>query len=155
LIVRDDKQSGARLSIRADAVRPQDMTIPLWSLLVASLLPYIWFGVASGLRKQEFGVADNRHPRLQEAQQTDRGARAMGASANAFEALSVFAPAVIVAHLRAAGSPVATVLAIAWLLLRVVHGIAYLGDKPALRTACFALASVCAIALYFVAAHML
>jgi uncharacterized MAPEG superfamily protein len=143
------------LSILVDAVRPQDMTIPLWSLLVASVLPYVWFGIASGLRRQEFGVADNRHPRLQEAQQTDRGARAMGASANAFEALSVYAPAVIVAHLRTADSPLGPVLAIAWVALRVVHGIAYLGDKPALRTGCFALASGCAIAFYFVAAHRL
>jgi uncharacterized MAPEG superfamily protein len=131
------------------------MTIPLWSLLVASVLPYIWFGVASSLRKQEFGVADNRHPRLQEARQTDRGARAMGASANAFEALAVYAPAVLVAHLQAASSRLGPMLAIAWLVLRVLHGVAYLTDKPALRSALFGLASACAIAFYLLAAHVL
>jgi uncharacterized MAPEG superfamily protein len=131
------------------------MTIPLWSLLIASVLPYVWFGVASNLRKQEFGVADNFHPRLQEAKQTDRGARAMGASANAFEALAVFAPAVLFAHFQAAASPFAAALAMTWVGLRVGHGVAYLANKPALRTACFALASACAIALYFVAARML
>lgn len=42
------------------------MTIPLWTLLVATLLPYVWFSLANPLRKQEFGALDNRHPRIQE-----------------------------------------------------------------------------------------
>jgi uncharacterized MAPEG superfamily protein len=131
------------------------MTLSLWSLLVASLLPYVWFGVANNLRKQQFGTADNRHPRLQQAQQTEAGARASGASANAFEALTLYAPAVLVAHMLAAHSELAPKLAIAWLVLRVGHGLAYIGDKPALRTVCFALASACTIALYLVGARVL
>jgi uncharacterized MAPEG superfamily protein len=131
------------------------MTIPLWSLLVASLLPYLWFGIANNQRKRQFGAVDNRHPRLQQAQQTEAGARASGASANAFEALATYAPAVIVAHILAAGSQLAAALSVAWLLLRIGHGLAYIADKPALRTLCFALGAACAIALYFVAAHVL
>jgi uncharacterized MAPEG superfamily protein len=131
------------------------MTIPLWSLPIASFLPYLWFGIASNLRKQEFGELDNRHPRLQEAKQTDRGARAMGASSNAFEALMLYVPAVLVAHVQAADSKLATLLAVVFLVSRVLHGVAYIGDKPSLRSACFGIGALCTFALYFVGAHII
>ncbi len=98
------------------------MTTPLWSLLAASLLPYVWFSFANSLRQREFGTLDNHHPRQQQAKQTYKGARAQAASANAFEALSVYAPAVIVAHLLAPTSSLAPVLALAWVALRLGHG---------------------------------
>jgi uncharacterized MAPEG superfamily protein len=131
------------------------MTLPLWSLLAAVLLPYVWFTIANPLRKTEFGTLDNRHPRLQEAKQTGMGARASAASSNAFEALSVYAPAVLVAHLLSPESALAPKLAVAWLALRIAHGVFYIGDKPAARTACFALGSACAISLFLVGAHVL
>jgi uncharacterized MAPEG superfamily protein len=131
------------------------MTIPLWTLLVATLLPYVWFALSNPLRKREFGTLDNRHPRVQQAKQTDRGARATAASANAFEALMIYAPAVLVAHVEAPASGLATTLALAWVAFRVGHGVAYMGDKPAVRTAFFALGSVCALALFLVGAHIL
>jgi uncharacterized MAPEG superfamily protein len=131
------------------------MTIPLWTLFVAALLPYVWFSLANPLRKQEFGTLDNSHPRLQEAKQTGRGARANGASANAFEALAVYAPAVLTAHVAAPASELAPRLALAWVALRVAHGIFYIADRPAARTVSFALASLCAMALFLVAARVL
>jgi uncharacterized MAPEG superfamily protein len=131
------------------------MTIPLWTLLIAGLLPYVWFAIANPLRKQEFGTLDNHHPRLQEAKQTARGARANGASANAFEALTVYAPAVLVAHINAPNAALAPTLALAWVSLRAGHGIAYLANQPGLRTTCFVLATLCSIAMYLVGAHVL
>jgi uncharacterized MAPEG superfamily protein len=76
-------------------------------------------------------------------------------SANAFEALAVYAPAVLVAHLNAPNSTLAPTLALVWVALRVAHGFAYLANLPALRTACFALATLCSIALYLVGGHVL
>ena len=75
------------------------MTTPFWCLAIVCLLPYVWapFGVAA--RIQQLGSVDNKNPRLQQAQLTGRGARALGAHQNAFEAIATFAPAVIVAHL--------------------------------------------------------
>jgi uncharacterized MAPEG superfamily protein len=131
------------------------MTLTLWTLPIASLLPYVWFTLANVLRKQEFGELDNHHPRLQQARQTQRGARAHAASANAFEALAVYAPAVLVAHLFAPGSTRAPLLAAGWVTLRILHGLFYVSDKPGARTACFAFASLCSLALYLVAAHVL
>jgi len=131
------------------------MTIPLWTLLIASVLPYVWFTISNPLRKREFGTVDNRHPRLQQAQQTALGARSNAASANAFEALAVYAPSVLLAHLNAPDSALAPKLALAWVALRLGHGLAYLGDKPALRTTCFAFALFCSYGLYLVGARVL
>jgi uncharacterized MAPEG superfamily protein len=130
------------------------MTIPLWSLLVAVSLPYLWFGLSNPLRKQEFGTLDNSHPRLQEARQTGKGARALGASSNAFEALACYAPAVLVAHIQAPASELAPKIAIAWIVLRVAHGFLYIGDKPAARTTAFTLGMVCVAGLFLVAARV-
>lgn len=47
------------------------------------------------MRKQEFGTLDNSHPRLQEARQTGKGAWALGASSNAFEALACYGMACV------------------------------------------------------------
>ncbi|HEX4336155.1 MAG TPA: MAPEG family protein [Polyangiaceae bacterium] len=131
------------------------MTLPLWTLFVAVFLPYVWFSIANPLRKAEFGVLDNRHPRLQEAKQTGMGARANAASLNAFEALAIYTPAVLVAHVLSPESALAPKLAVAWLVLRVAHGAFYVADKPAGRTASFALATLCAVALFLVGAHVL
>jgi uncharacterized MAPEG superfamily protein len=131
------------------------MTIPFWTVLIGAVLPYAWFTLANPLRKQEFGTLDNHHPRLQQAKQTGRGARANAASANAFEALTAYAPAVLIAHIQAPGSTLAPTLALAWVALRVLHGLFYIGDKPALRTTCFALATFCAVGLFLIAAHVL
>ena len=39
------------------------MTIALWCLLVAVILPYVWLPVAFGGRKKQFGSLDNKQTR--------------------------------------------------------------------------------------------
>ena len=78
------------------------MTIALWCLLVAVILPYVWLPVAFGERKKQFGTVDNKQPRGQISKLEGKGARAYGAHQNAFEALAVFAPAVLTAHVAKA-----------------------------------------------------
>jgi uncharacterized MAPEG superfamily protein len=131
------------------------MTITLWSLMVAAFLPYVWFGVATRLRKAEFGELDANHPRTQEAKQTGAGARAMGAHGNAFEALMVWAPAVLAAHLTAPDSTLAPKIAIGWMAVRLLHGIAYIRGMAPVRSMLFALGMVCAVLMYLVAGHVL
>ena len=48
----------------------------------------------------------------------------------------------LTAHLQAPDSQLAPKLALAWVALRIAHGVFYLGDKAALRTARFAFAFV-------------
>jgi uncharacterized MAPEG superfamily protein len=137
---------------RASAEEGADpMTIPLWCLLPAVLLPYVWTGFAAGARKQQFGTLDNKLPRLQQAKAEGAAARAQGAHANAFEALAVFAPAVLVAHIAHADPEWSMRLAVAWVVVRVLHGVFYLTDTDKVRSLCFGVGMLCAVGLFVLA----
>lgn len=130
------------------------MTIPFWCLAIACLLPFVWFSIEAPLRKAQFGAAlDNSTPRPQAAKLEGRAARAHGAHANSFEAIVYFAPAVVIAHLVNADATWTARLAVAFVVLRLLHGFFYLGDKPALRTASFAMGLLCVIGLFVTAAR--
>lgn len=130
-------------------------TIALASLISAVLIPLVFTGVAASLRKRQFGTLDAHHPRIQQAQATGPAARAVGAAANGWEALATFAPAVVFASSTAPGSGVATLFALAWIPLRLFHGVAYVADVPPVRTLLFALGLACAMGLYLVGGGVL
>jgi uncharacterized MAPEG superfamily protein len=128
------------------------MTIPLWCLLVAVLLPYVWFGAVAAAKKEQFGNVDNKVPRAQSTKLEGKGARALAAHQNAFEALMVFTPAVLVSHVRHADPTQAAALAGAWVVFRVLHGILYLADIDKARSAMFALGMLSAVGLFVISA---
>jgi uncharacterized MAPEG superfamily protein len=134
------------------SVKFSTMTTPLWTVLIASFLPYVWATIGRAQRKREFGKIDDNNPRQQQAQQTGTGARAAAASANAFEALAVYAPAVVIAHLQALHSPLPTALSLLWVALRIGHGVCYVTDRAAARGLCFIGGSVCTVGMYVAAA---
>jgi uncharacterized MAPEG superfamily protein len=129
------------------------MTTPLWCLVPAIMLPYVWSGVAAPMRKAQLGTIDNKHPRLQVPQLTGQAARAYAAHLNAFEALMVFVPAVLVAHVTNADPEWSARLAIGWVVCRSLHGIAYVANIDKLRSTLFALALACALGLFVLAAR--
>ena len=129
------------------------MTIPFWCVFVAGILPYVWVGIAASERRKQFGKADNKLPRLQEAQLTGRGARAMGAHNNAFEAFGFFAAGVIIAHIAGADPGWSTIFALAFVAARIAHGLLYLADIDAMRSLSFGIAQVCTLALFVLAAR--
>lgn len=131
------------------------MTLPLACLLAGMILPYVWGGVSSFHRQKQFGKADNRNPREQAAKLTGAGARAYAAQANAWEALAIFTPAVLLAHFAKPEASLAPTLAIVWLVARVLHGVAYVADIDKARSAVFAVAYFAAIGLYLVGAGVL
>ena len=129
------------------------MTVPFWCVLVGGLLPYVWIAIAQQERRSQFGSADNKLPRLQETQLTGRGARAMGAHNNAFETFGFFAAGVVIAHLCNADAAWSADFAIAWVVLRIAHGILYLSNIDIARSLSFGLAQLCTIALFVLAAR--
>ncbi len=131
------------------------MTIPLWCLFVAMNLPYVWGGWSSYLRKQEFGTIDNKHPRQQQAKLTGAGARAYAAQQNAWEALAIFAPAVLFAHFASPSAALATTLSVVWLASRVLHGVFYVANIDKARSSCFVVALGCALGLVLVGGKVL
>ena len=107
------------------------MTIAYCCILIAALLPYVWVAIA----KQSGKRYDNRDPRSWIARQDNpRAQRAYAAQLNAFEAFAPFAAAVLMA--QAAGMDPARIsqLAIAFVALRVLHGIFYIAGIHALRS---------------------
>ncbi|HMX16637.1 MAG TPA: MAPEG family protein [Rhodocyclaceae bacterium] len=122
------------------------MTIALWCILVAGLLPFVWSTLSkSGSRY------DNARPRLQE--KTGWRQRADWAQQNAWEAFAPFAAAVLVAHWTHAPQGTVDLLAGLFIACRIGHGLAYLGDRPTLRSLIWTGGLLCVIGLYVSAAR--
>lgn len=105
------------------------MTIALWCVLAAALLPY----VAAVLAKRAPGF-DNNNPREWLAKQGGSRARANAAQLNSFEAFPFFAAAVIVAHLLRGPQALVDLLALVFLVARVVYIAFYVADRATLRS---------------------
>lgn len=124
------------------------MTVPFWCLFAAALIPILLAFAGGYFKAQQFGSVDNNNPRAQSAQLTGTGARALAAQSNAWEALAVFAPAVLVNHLGGGDPSTAAAMSYVWIGARVVHAGAYLADVAPVRSLAFLVAMVCAITLF-------
>lgn len=125
------------------------MTLAYWCVLVAIFLPYVWFGVANFKGGKE---RSNHYPRDFASRVDGLAKRAHGAHLNTFETNPGFYAAVIIAHLAHAPQGRIDLLAVAYVLLRVVYGLLYIGDRPALRSATWFLSVTCIVGLFVIAA---
>lgn len=125
------------------------IAVAYWCVLIAAALPYIWVGVAkAGARGY-----DNRDPRAWMAQQTEpRRLRANAAQLNAFEALPAFAAGVALASIAGVDDHRIALLAIAFVVARVMHGLFYLMDRATLRSIAWLAGIVCSFSLLAMAA---
>lgn len=92
------------------------MTIAYACILFMGLFPY----VAAGIAKKGFEGYDNSMPRQWLAKQTGFRARANAAQANLFESLPFFFAAVIIAHIANAPQVRIDLLAIGFVVARMV-----------------------------------
>ena len=124
------------------------MPVPFLCILIAFALCYApkWPLAIAQARQ---GGYDNRLPRQQQDKLDGWGARARNAHLNSFESFPAFAAAVIVAHLCGVDERRASILAIFFVVSRVVYIGVYLADLPRLRTTVFSLGMV-SIATLFV-----
>jgi uncharacterized MAPEG superfamily protein len=128
------------------------MTLPFWCLLVVVLMP-IALALAGGYFKtQQFGAIDNKNPRAQAAQLQGTGARVNAAQQNAWEALAMFAPAVLVAHVAGASATWSGVAAVVFVAARVAHAYFYIADIDKARSLAFGVALLCVLWLFGLAA---
>jgi len=128
------------------------MTLALWCLAIGCVLPYVWSMATFPGRFQE-GALDSHHPRAQAARLQGPYARAVAAHENAWEALPVFAAGVLTAHVTGADPAWSANLAIAWVVCRTLHGVVYMADIPAARSAMFLGAYACALGQFALAAQ--
>ncbi len=106
------------------------MTIALWCVFVAGILPY----VATVIAKSGRSGFDNRDPRGWLARQEGFRKRANAAQLNSFEAFPFFAAAVIIAHLINGPQGLVDVLALVFIAARVMHLAFFLANHATLRS---------------------
>ena len=124
------------------------MTIAYWCVLAVILLPYIWTITAKS-SKPKF---DNNNPRAWLATLEGKGARAHAAQQNSFEAMPGFIGAVIIAHLAGAAQHQVDILALNFVVLRLMYGYLYIADHATLRSVVWALGVACVVGLFVISA---
>ena len=120
------------------------MHTALLCVLVAGLLPYLFTGVAKATGPRY----DNRDVRSWQARLTGLAYRAHAAHLNSFEAFPFFAAAVLAAMVTGADAARVTLLAIAFVVLRLVYFAVYLANVAALRTLVWFGGLGCAVAIF-------
>ena len=109
------------------------MTILIYCLFIATILPFLAKGpVAYAMNK--LGGYDNNHPREQQSNLTGFGARALAAHQNSFEALTIFAPAILVAIATNHTGEFIQQLAIVHVAARIIYNLLYLANVGILRS---------------------
>ncbi len=125
------------------------MQIAYWCILIAAALPYLWVSIAKG------GAADynNKDPRGWVAKQDSYRVRnANGAHLNAFEAFAPFAASVLMAQFAGVDAGRVSMLAIAFVAFRLLHGIFYLSAIHMMRSLAWLGGFACVAALMVSAA---
>ena len=125
------------------------MTIADGCLLGAVLLYLLTVAPVKALNYRAF---DNARPRDPSFYDAPLKGRALGAHLNGIETYPFFATAVILAEFRAAPQPLIDELAIGFLVLRFAYVLAYLGNRPTLRTILWNLAFLANLAIFLLPA---
>lgn len=123
------------------------MTMALWCILVAGLLPQC-FGIYAKASKD----FDNNNPREYLAKVEGKKARAVAAMANGYEGFPLFAVAVIIAHMLHAEQGTVDLLASGYIVSRVAFGFLYIAGLGTLRSLVWLAGLGCVIGLFVVAA---
>lgn len=114
------------------------MTTPFWCVLLAWVIAYLPKAASSVAMSRQPGGYDNKHPRTQQAKLTGWGARAHASHTNGLENFPAFGIAVLVAHVGGGDPRRASLLAIAYVAVRVLYIALYIADVDRLRSVVWA-----------------
>ena len=120
------------------------MSIAIWCVLIAGILPIL----VAGYAKRLGGYYDNSKPRDVAQHYEGSAKRAHAAHLNSYEAFPLFAAAVLLAEMKGAPRGAVDILAIVFIGLRVGYVWTYVSDKPTLRSIAWALALFSTIAIF-------
>ncbi len=90
----------------------------------------------------------NHHPRAQQAALNGWGARSLAAHLNGFETFAPFAVAVLVAHISGAASGLVDILAVVFVVSRVLYVALYLADLASLRSLVWSVGWIVTLVLF-------
>lgn len=120
------------------------MTTAFWCVLAAGLMPYLWVGVAKFTGRG----FDNSAVRDFEDRLQGMPKRAHWAHLNSFEAFPLFAAAVALATIGGAPGERTDLLALAFIGLRLLYGVAYLANQATVRSLLWLGAIGCVVAIF-------
>lgn len=128
------------------------MTIALWCLLAAGIIPQL-FGMYAKASKG----FDNNNPREFLAHQQGKKARAVAAMQNGYEGLPLFVAAVLIAHLvpllnpaHIANQSMINLLALGYIAARIAFGFLYIAGLGTLRSLVWVVGMGCIVGLFVV-----
>jgi len=124
------------------------MEYPYWTLLVAILLPYVWATVAMVFKIKMDGKVDINTPRDQTKRLEGAGKRADAAQSNSWEALAVYTVCFLTAVVAGVEPAQISLLAIIWVVCRLLHGISYVADLAPVRMLSFVGGMACNIMIF-------
>ncbi len=124
------------------------MTIAYWCVLFAALMPIIWAGVA----KANGAGFDNSRPRVYLTAVQGWRQRANWAQQNAWEAFAPFAAGVLVAAQVGVAQATIDLLAGAFMITRILHGVFYITDQATLRSLVYILGLLCTVGFFIAGA---
>ena len=125
------------------------MSIAYWCILISAALPYAWVFLAKGSAPGY----NNKDPRGWLAKQDNYRVRnANGAHLNAFEAFPAFAAGVLMAQIAAVDPGRISMLAIGFVVFRVLHGLFYLAGSHGIRSLAWMGGFACVLGLMLSAA---
>lgn len=122
------------------------MSIPFWCVFISAVLIFVArIPVAKAMKEQ--GGYNNHLPRTQQAQLTGFGARALAAHQNSFEAFMLFAVGVLMAHTTQTAGWLVDVLAVIFVIARVIYLLCYWADLAWQRSLVWFVGLVCSFLL--------
>ena len=120
------------------------MTIAFYCVVIGLFIPVI----LAGISKKNSGY-NNDSPRDHIAHLNGKAKNAYNAEQNHYENFSVFAIAVVVAHWLGHDQAVIDLLAIIFIIARVLHATFYITNNGSLRSLSYTIGFACTIALFF------
>lgn len=124
------------------------MSIPFWCVFISALLIFIAKApVAKAMAAEGGGRYDNHHPRSQQARLTGFGARALAAHLNSIEAFPLFAVGVLMAHVTQTYGYLIDILAITFVISRVLYLLFYWWDMHWQRSLVWIIGLLCCLLL--------
>ena len=124
----------------------------VYLILIACLLPYVFTIIAK--KAAGFKARDNRNPREFSDKTTGLAARAHAVQQNSFESLPLFLTSVLMAEYLVTPAVITYYLSIAYLVLRLLYGLAYLTNLATLRSILWLLSMACPILLLLLSVRM-
>lgn len=121
------------------------MGIAIACVLAAGLMPILFTGIAKALGPRY----DNAAPRQWQSGLQGAAQRAHAAHLNAFEAFPLFAAAVLAAQLHQAPADRLDLLALSFVVLRLLYGGCYIAGWATLRSLVWVAALGCCLAIFF------